>query len=853
MVLKKINILLLPLLWILAVHISTAQKRSLTPEDYSLWNDLSVGGISNDGNWVFYTLQNKRWGDSLFIHHTKTHKKIALRSDGKGKFSENSLWFAYLSGDTVSLQSLTDGSVREFTKAKDFRFIGSHLYVLSGNEGQDATFVMHDLNKGQVHTIKGVYEYRFDPTAMKAAVCREQDGKYWVEIISPDNYTYTSIILESCNRLSGLTWNKKGNVLAFFEGSNTGEEKFLANAAHSYNVRDRRLKTLASRSSMMPPGNTIAKQKLVVHEDWIYFKQNATEREMTVGNAPNVEVWHTSDNILPPGKRKTSSIGTLWLPGPAKLIYDEALTELIPVGNEHALLFSKEGYTPDFKFGGEDLEDIYITDLLSGKRKLLIKGYLNDRKQLLVAPKGKYIMYFKDKHWWIYNVNKDRHINATLNIAHPVENTSYDSSGAKPAYGCAGWTNNNDGEMLIYDQYDIWRIAPNGVKPVRLTKGREQGISYRLYEDGGAEEPQEDFFNHEADLVDLSKMQIFEIKDDYHLRTGYAAYQNTGRIDVIAFEEKNLSRLHKAKNCNAYAWIAQNFDHAPHLMYSKQGRKTVIRDSNPHQKEFHWGKSEIIRYTDEEGNALRASLFYPANYDPKIKYPMVVCVYEKKAKEVRNYISPSLYMHSGFNVTNYTAEGYFVLYPDINYSLNEPAWSALRCVNAAVKKVKGLGLVIADKIGIYGHSMGGMETTFIIGNTDVFAAAVAGAPVTNLISNYLDIDGLNQPNIWRYESQQLRLILPYYDPKFGSNSPLMHAEKITAPLLLWAGKNDQMVNWMQSREFFMALWKLGKKGTLLLYPDEDHVMGSPETKKDVYLKTKAWFDHYLKGADTIRY
>ena len=74
----------------------------------------------------------------------------------------------------------------------------------------------------------------------------------------------------------------------------------------------------------------------------------------------------------------------------------------------------------------------------------------------------------------------------------------------------------------------------------------------------------------------------------------------------------------------------------------------------------------------------------------------------------------------------------------------------------------------------------------------------------------------------------------------------MSAETMNTPLLLWAGIEDNMVNWRQSRELFMALWRLGKRSTLLLYPGEDHVMGTSQNKKDVYLRTKAWFDYYLK-------
>jgi dipeptidyl aminopeptidase/acylaminoacyl peptidase len=90
---------------------------------------------------------------------------------------------------------------------------------------------------------------------------------------------------------------------------------------------------------------------------------------------------------------------------------------------------------------------------------------------------------------------------------------------------------------------------------------------------------------------------------------------------------------------------------------------------------------------------------------------------------------------------------------------------------------------------------------------------------------------------------------PYHlDPKsYLLNSPILNVNNVSTPLLSYSGKNDRVVPWQQSMTFYLALRRMKKQTTLLLYPDEGHVLSSPDNQKDLSLKVKAWFDHYLKN------
>lgn len=230
---------------------------------------------------------------------------------------------------------------------------------------------------------------------------------------------------------------------------------------------------------------------------------------------------------------------------------------------------------------------------------------------------------------------------------------------------------------------------------------------------------------------------------------------------------------------------------------------------------------------------------------------MVVHIYDVMSDELHQYVNPSFLNREGFNVINYTLNGYFVLMPDIIYQMGNPGSSAVDCVTAGVNAVTGKGLVDKDKIGLFGHSFGGYETNFIISQTNIFKAAVSGAGVSDIISYYFNIsrNGYFQSDMWRFENQQFRIGKSLYEDKeaYVSNSPIMHAENVKTPLLLWAGKNDRIIPWNQSIAFYLALRKLEVPTQMLVYPDEDHSLENSENQKNLSQRMMEWFDYWLKG------
>ena len=91
------------------------------------------------------------------------------------------------------------------------------------------------------------------------------------------------------------------------------------------------------------------------------------------------------------------------------------------------------------------------------------------------------------------------------------------------------------------------------------------------------------------------------------------------------------------------------------------------------------------------------------------------------------------------NRSIYTSRGYAVFDPDIVYRVNDPGMSAVWCVVPAVKAAIATGIVDSANVGLWGHSWGGYQTAFLVTQTNIFKSAIAGAPLTDMVSMYSSI------------------------------------------------------------------------------------------------------------------
>jgi dipeptidyl aminopeptidase/acylaminoacyl peptidase len=135
-------------------------------------------------------------------------------------------------------------------------------------------------------------------------------------------------------------------------------------------------------------------------------------------------------------------------------------------------------------------------------------------------------------------------------------------------------------------------------------------------------------------------------------------------------------------------------------------------------------------------------------------------------------------------------------------------------------------------------------------NHGTFAAAIAGAPLTDLISFYGYTSGNSGlPEASHFETSQERMQVSLWeDPQaYIRNSTVFAMDSLKIPLLLEEGDADGNVNPFQAQEVYNFGRRLGKNVVYLVYEQENHNVARPESQADYTKRQLEWFGHYLKG------
>jgi dipeptidyl aminopeptidase/acylaminoacyl peptidase len=138
----------------------------------------------------------------------------------------------------------------------------------------------------------------------------------------------------------------------------------------------------------------------------------------------------------------------------------------------------------------------------------------------------------------------------------------------------------------------------------------------------------------------------------------------------------------------------------------------------------------------------------------------------------------------------------------------------------------------------------------MVTQTDIFDAAVSGAPVSNMTSAYSGIRwGSGMARQFQYEKTQSRIGKTLIEAPltYIENSPVFYADKITTPMLIMHGDDDGAVPWEQSIEMYLAMRRYNKDVIFLQYHGEPHHPQRIENRLDYAIRMKEYFDYYLKG------
>jgi dipeptidyl aminopeptidase/acylaminoacyl peptidase len=227
-----------------------------------------------------------------------------------------------------------------------------------------------------------------------------------------------------------------------------------------------------------------------------------------------------------------------------------------------------------------------------------------------------------------------------------------------------------------------------------------------------------------------------------------------------------------------------------------------------------------------------------------------VYYYRINSDNLNRYIAPKP-SRSIINPTFYTSNGYVVFVPNIRYEIGHPGKSAVDYVVSGTQAMIDRGIADPKHIGTQGQSWGGYQVAYIITQSNIFAAASAGAPVSNMTSAYGGVrwrTGMSR--MFQYEKTQSRIGATLWEKPtlYLENSPVFFLDKVTTPVLIRHDDADGAVPWYQGIEMYMGLRRLQKPVWMLNYPGEPHnLKDKTPDNKDLSIRMMQFFDHYLKG------
>lgn len=833
-------------------------KKKLTIDDYSKWSTLYTPIISNDGQWAAFTLRYQGIADSLVVMNIQTQKIMKYKHAIEYEFSPNSNWIYNFEPDrTLKLINLSSKEVKNFPDMELFYYSdkGDYVGVLDKND----IFSLIDLETENTSRWEAVKWFEFAPDGKWVAVSFDKNGKNSIELIDTQSLQKKVILKSNDGTFSNLVWNSQGTGLAFMESKLDTNHNLSYTLLHEFrNSPLPKLRSLHPEGQMGFPHNaymdTQSKMFYAADGERIFFyvrPKNYLKRNLdSLKN--NVQVWKGDDPWIYPRQliHADPAFGPWliqWKPDQKEVL--EIANETLPTAyllpqENYALLFDKMQYEPSFQHDGD--ADFYVMDLKTNSKKRMLEKHTTDFNNQYASPNGNYITYYKDKKWWVYNMAMDSHTDVSVNIPFNLETTDHHSSNAVWAYGFAGWSVDNKW-IYIYDEFDIWKVSRDGREFHRITNGREDKTVFRVYRRHYEEFPFQRFEKFRLDILDLEKDILLEATGPKH--SGYYIWNSKNGIVPLFTKNTKIDNLKKAKESGSYIVQEESYNIPKRIYFLENGKESLLYESNLQQKDFVSPRQELISYKSFDGRDLQGILMYPDDYEEGKLYPMIVHIYERFSDRFHHYITPTLNNGDGFNPKVYTGQGYFVLYPDIVYILGDPGISALQCVKAAVESVLKTGMVDKDRMALQGHSFGGYEAAFIATQTDMFAAIVSSAGVSNFLSFYLTIGGYDgRPNSWWLEDHQWRMGTSYFDAPeaYKRNSPIEHVQDVKTPILLWSGADDVHIDVRQNIEYYLALRRLGKDVTFLYYPNETHAIRKSKNQKDLTSRISNWLAGYLK-------
>ena len=815
--------------------------------------------------------------------------------------------------DTLAVMNLYNGEVEKYPAVEGFQygkdlkeFVVFRKAQLTKADKDARDLLVLNFRNNSVDTLKRSDSYRFAENGSKLVYTTKPDkkdslGKKEIHIYDP--YTQEDHIIFSADpklEFSLPVFNEQATAVAFYAQPDTAKanKDFRTIYYAELNGKDTAKVLVNNQMAGVPEGMMISpKRNLEFAKDNSFLafglKEIPEKEDESVPDFEKVklDIWVWDADYTPVTKKYSKARFDRMTY--AALYYFDNQSQVVVLADEnvpnvvvdtennhgYTLAISDKKYRIEQQWDAVSKYDLYNVNMRNGEKELLQEqvrytGFSS-------SPDGNYLTYYNvaDTTWYLYDI----HSGNTRDLTSEVDDIFWDDEEDMPVlpYPAGGTTWFEDGShFVIRAKYDLWLFDVKGdKKPLCLTEGLgkqnktrfalNNQLLYDVRKENNSGAVTEGTILADKPLIitgfnTVTKYSSIYMKElaarkpkmkllvegpyTYNLLGEVVSYEYPGIED----ESKVRRRPRREISVPVIVYTKGDFENPYDLYVTSDLFRTEqkLTDINPWQEDYNWGTVEMVYWKTEDGIDAEGLLYKPEDFDPAKKYPMLVYFYEKDSDGLYTYKTPAP-SRSIINIPYCVSNGYIVFVPNIYYTDGHPGQSAMRSIMPGVEMLCQNPWVDSEKMALQGQSWGGYQTAYMITQTDRFAAAGAGAPVSNMTSAYGGIrweSGRSRQS--QYEHTQSRIGKDLWEgfDLYIENSPVFFAPNVKTPLLIMHNDNDGAVPWYQGIEYFMALRRLGKPAWMLQYNGEAHNLVHRHNCMDYSVKLMEFFDHYLKGA-----
>ncbi|MCL3852535.1 prolyl oligopeptidase family serine peptidase [Parabacteroides sp. GYB001] len=344
--------------------------------------------------------------------------------------------------------------------------------------------------------------------------------------------------------------------------------------------------------------------------------------------------------------------------------------------------------------------------------------------------------------------------------------------------------------------------------------------------------------------------QIYLQGEDKDCVRLYVLNPSNGKINPVPLKEEILSDFTLAEAAPELVYFGESASNSQRLYSVNLKKNTTVCLKNLSEtilKDVTLGEVHDWNFQAAAGDTIYGRYYLPPHFDPNKKYPLIVNYYGGTSPTERS-------LENRYPSHAYAALGYIVYIIQPSGATGFGQEFSARHVNAWGKRtgdeiIEGTkkfcaehNFVDAKKIGCIGASYGGFMTQYLQTKTDIFAAAISHAGISDITSYWGE-------GYWGYSYSSLATANSYpWNARdiYVEQSPLFHADKINTPILFLHGSVDTNVPVGESIQMFTALKLLGKETAFIQVNGQNHQIFDYKKRAEWNNTIYAWFAKWLK-------